>query len=47
MLSRWPTAFRTIDRLSRRGRIHGELPRVRFESRLRTFLRRTGYLKSA
>jgi hypothetical protein len=47
MLGRWAAAFRTIDRLSRSGRIHGELPRARFESRLRTFLRRTGYLKTA
>jgi hypothetical protein len=47
MLGRWATAFRTIYRLSRSGRIHGELPRAQFESRLRSFLRRTGYLKGA
>jgi hypothetical protein len=45
MLGRWPTAFRTIDRFSRSGRVHGELSRVQFEARLRSFLRRTGYLK--
>lgn len=44
LLGRSAAAFRTIDRLSRRGRVHGELPRVRFEQRLRRFLRRTGYL---
>ena len=44
MLGRATAAFRTIDRLSRTGRIHGERPRVQFERRLRRFLRRTGYL---
>jgi hypothetical protein len=44
MLGRSAAAFRTIDRLSRSGRVHGELSRVRFEQRLRRFLRRTGYL---
>jgi hypothetical protein len=44
LLGRSAATFRTIDRLSRRGRVHGELPRVRFEQRLRRFLRRTGYL---
>jgi hypothetical protein len=37
-------AFKTIDRLSRSGKIHGERSRVAFERRLRSFLRRTGYL---
>jgi hypothetical protein len=37
-------AFKTIDRLSRSGKIHGERTRVAFERRLRSFLRRTGYL---
>ena len=37
-------AFKTIDRLSRSGKIHGELSRVKFEQKLRSFLRRTGYL---
>jgi hypothetical protein len=36
-------ALRTIDRLSRLGRIHGERTRVAFERRLRRFLARTGY----
>jgi hypothetical protein len=44
MLSRWTQASATIDRLSRSGRIHGELPRAQFERRLRSFLRRTAYL---
>jgi hypothetical protein len=44
MLGRSTAAFRTIDRLSRTGRIHGERTRVEFEKRLRRFLRRTGYL---
>jgi hypothetical protein len=44
LLGRSAAAFRTIDRLSRKGRIRGELPRARFEQRLRSFLRRTGYL---
>ncbi|HEX3686381.1 MAG TPA: VCBS repeat-containing protein [Gaiellaceae bacterium] len=39
-------AFKTIDRLSRSGKIHGERTRVAFERRLRSFLRRTGYLSS-
>jgi len=37
-------AFRRIDRFARAGRIHGERDRVAFESRLRRFLRRTGYV---
>jgi hypothetical protein len=44
MLGHGAAAFKTIDRLARSGRIHGELPRAKFESRLRRFLRRTGYL---
>jgi hypothetical protein len=44
LLGRADRAFRTIDRLSRSGRIHGELTRERFDRRLRSFLRRTGYL---
>lgn len=44
LLGRSAGAFRTIDRLSRSGRVHGELSRARFEKRLRSFLRRTGYL---
>jgi hypothetical protein len=43
MLGRCRAAFRTIDRLSRTGRIHGERTRVAFEGRLRRFLARTGY----
>jgi hypothetical protein len=43
MLGRCKAAFRTIDRLSRTGRIHGERTRVAFERRLRRFLARTGY----
>jgi hypothetical protein len=43
MLGRCKAAFRTIDRLSRTGRIHGERTRVAFEQRLRRFLARTGY----
>lgn len=37
-------AFKTIDRLSRSGKIHGERTRIAFERKLRSFLRRTGYL---
>jgi hypothetical protein len=44
LLGRSAAAFRAIDRLSRTGRVHGELPRARFENRLRSFLQRTGYL---
>jgi hypothetical protein len=44
MLGRSAAALRTIDWLSRTGRIHGERTRVQFEKRLRSFLRRTGYL---
>jgi hypothetical protein len=44
MLGRCKQAFRTIDRFSRSGRIHGERTRVAFEKRLRRFLNRTGYL---
>ncbi len=44
MLGHSAAAFKTIDRLGRSGRIHGELRRAKFESRLRRFLRRTGYL---
>ena len=44
MLGHSAAAFKTIDRLARSGRIHGELPRAKFVSRLRRFLRRTGYL---
>jgi hypothetical protein len=44
LLGRFAQAFRTIDRLSRTGRIHGERTRVQFKKRLRSFLRRTGYL---
>lgn len=44
MVDHAAAAFRAIDRLSRSGRIHGELGRVAFETRLRRFLRRTGYL---
>jgi hypothetical protein len=43
MLGRCKAAFRTIDRLSRTGRIHGERTRMAFERRLRRFLTRTGY----
>jgi hypothetical protein len=44
MLGRSKRAFAAIDRLSRSGRIHGELPRAQFERRLRRFLIRTDYL---
>jgi hypothetical protein len=44
MLGRWTQAFRTIDRLSRSGRVHGERSRVQFEQRLKRFLQRTAYL---
>jgi hypothetical protein len=44
MLGHSKRAFATIDRLSRSGRIHGELPRAHFERRLRRFLVRTDYL---
>jgi hypothetical protein len=44
MVGHWPVAFKAIDRLSRTGKIHGELSRVKFEQKLRSFLRRTGYL---
>jgi len=44
MVGHWPVAFKAIDRLSRSGKIHGELSRVKFEQKLRRFLRRTGYL---
>ena len=44
MVGHWAVAFKTIDRLSRSGRIHGELSRVKFEHKLRRFLQRTGYL---
>lgn len=44
LLGHFAQAFRTIDRLSRTGRIHGERTRVQFKKRLRSFLRRTGYL---
>jgi hypothetical protein len=44
MVGHWAVAYRTIDRLSRSGKIHGERTRVAFERRLRSFLRRTGYL---
>jgi hypothetical protein len=44
LLGRSAQAFRTIDRLSRTRRIHGERTRLQFERRLRSFLRRTGYL---
>ena len=46
MVGHWAVAFKTIDRLSRSGKIHGELSRVKFEQKLRSFLRRTGYLPS-
>jgi hypothetical protein len=44
MVGHAAVAFKTIDRLSRRGKIHGERSRAAFERRLRSFLRRTGYL---
>ena len=44
MVGHWAVASRSIDRLSRSGKIHGELSRVKFEQKLRSFLRRTGYL---
>jgi hypothetical protein len=44
MVDHAAVAFKTIDRLSRSGKIHGELTRVAFERKLRSFLRRTGYL---
>ena len=44
MVGHAAVAFKTIDRLSRSGKIHGERTRVAFERKLRSFLRRTGYL---
>jgi len=44
LVGHWAVAFKAIDRLSRSGKIHGELSRVAFEQKLRRFLRRTGYL---
>jgi hypothetical protein len=44
MVGHWAVAFKAIDRLSRSGKIHGELSRVKYEQKLRRFLRRTGYL---
>ena len=44
MVGHTAVAFKTIDRLSRSGKIHGERSRVAFERKLRSFLRRTGYL---
>jgi hypothetical protein len=44
MLGHSAVAFRKIDSFSRSSRIHGELTRVRFMARLRSFLKRTGYL---
>jgi hypothetical protein len=44
LLGRSALAFRKIDRLSQTGAIHGERSRAQFEQRLRSFLRRTGYL---
>jgi hypothetical protein len=44
MVGHATVAFKTIDRLSRSGKIHGERSRVAFERRLRRFLRQTGYL---
>jgi len=44
MVGHWTVALKAIDRLSRSGKIHGELSRVKFEQKLRSFLRRTGYL---
>jgi hypothetical protein len=44
MVGHWAVAFKSIDRLSRSRKIHGELSRVKFEQKLRSFLRRTGYL---
>jgi hypothetical protein len=44
MLGHSAAALRRIDRYSRRGRIHGERARVAFAARLRSFLRRTGYV---
>jgi hypothetical protein len=43
MVGHAAVAFKTIDRLSRSGKIHGERTRVAFERKLRSFLRRTGY----
>jgi hypothetical protein len=37
-------ALKTIDRLSRSGKIHGERTRVAYLKKLRSFLRRTRYL---
>jgi hypothetical protein len=43
LLGHCALAFRKIDLLSRSGRIHGERDRLAFETRLRSFLRQTGY----
>jgi len=44
MVGHATVALKTIDRLSRSGKIHGERTPVAFLSKLRRFLRRTGYL---
>ena len=44
LVGHWRIALKRIDRFARSGRIHGPLPRARFEARLRAFLRRTGYV---
>jgi hypothetical protein len=44
MVGHSTVALKTIDRLSRSGKIHGERSRVAYLKKLRSFLRRTGYL---
>jgi hypothetical protein len=44
MVGHEAVALKTIDRLSRSGKIHGERTRVAYLKKLRSFLRRTGYL---
>ena len=44
MVGHEAVALKAIDRLSRSGKIHGERTRVAYLKKLRSFLRRTGYL---
>ncbi len=44
MLGRCTVALRSIARLSKTGRVHGELPAAQYERKLRAFLERTQYL---
>jgi hypothetical protein len=44
MVGHATVALKTIDRLSRSGKIHGERARAAYLNKLRRFLRQTGYL---